>query len=57
MVILCYFANFRICDATVKSTKLIKLDVNALEGHTNEQKRAKRKVSKIVLHLMKMNHS
>ncbi len=45
MVILYYFANFRICDAITKSTKLLKLDVNALEGHIDDQKRAKTKGS------------
>jgi hypothetical protein len=49
MVILCYFVNFGICDAIVESTKLIKLDINALEEHIDDQKKTKRKVSKIVL--------
>ncbi len=49
MVILCFSVNFGICDAIAESTKLTKLDVNAPEGHTDDQKRAKRKVSKIVL--------
>jgi hypothetical protein len=49
VVILCYFANSRICGATIELAKLTKLDVDALERHIGHQKRTKRKVSKIVL--------
>ncbi len=47
MVVLCYFANFGICDAIAKSTKFSKLVINAPKGHIDDQKRTKRKVSKI----------
>jgi hypothetical protein len=57
VVILCYFVNFGICGAIVESAKLTKSDVDALEGHIGDQKKSKRKVNKIVLHLVKMNHS